>query len=62
MISFAANVHGDQELFRTDDKTAFDFWDVVIRCTGWVMDLDLFADDVRPETTHDGKYPKMRAF
>ena len=54
-----ANVRGDQELFRTDDKAAFDFWDVVIRCTGWVMDLGLFADDVRPETTHSEKYPRM---
>ena len=56
-----ANVDGDQELLRTDDPGVFDFWDVVIRCTGWLMDAAPFAEGSHPETTNNGKYPKMSA-
>ena len=56
-----ANVGGDQELLRTDDPGVFDFWDVVIRCTGWLMDAAPFAEGSHPETTNNGKYPKMSA-
>lgn len=53
------NTRGDQELFRTDDPEVFAFWDVVVRCTGWEMDQAIFADDTKPATTHQGKYPAM---
>lgn len=33
--------------------------DRVIRCYGWKLDDSIFADDVRPKTVYNGKYPKI---
>ena len=56
-----ANGQRNKEMFALKERVeeAFDFWDVVIRCTGWLMDLGPFAEGSRPETTHHSKYPRM---
>jgi len=34
-------------------------YDHVICCTGWRFDADIFAEDIRPELQHMGKFPVM---
>jgi thioredoxin reductase len=63
--------YGDQELFRYDEdgplldadgSRPFDWWDVVIRCTGWEFDRSIFSGSGKPMMSTGAisyKYPAM---